>query len=240
MEILGRSVADEPPQFPVPLEISATQPQSQPPSTIPPTILLDIMSQYPDLEPTVHGLRMMVSVADQVNTHGKSSSFWEDETTAIHIIGPATHHFLSTARLPNNHNNNITSVTSVLAEEVRIVCLILLSSLKAQFSLSSADMEPLQDKVALLSEWEWEWDISHLDMPLARLHLWAMVTLCLSVHKSVSRRTIAQICKTSRILGIDSGQAAVYSAKDLVWIDAIESSKAARLVEEVTVAYTTI
>lgn len=227
MDILGRSVADENPRFPIPPEISDVKPGV---GSLP-TILANAITQYPDLEPAVHGLGMMISAADRVNNEGKSLAFWHDETLAIHLIGPVTHHLLSMPRLPQKHHR--ASCTVVLAEEIRLACLVLLSAVKARFSLNTSDLGPLQEKLRLLPDW----DVGQMDTPLARLHLWAMITWNLSVQGSVDNGTAIRICRTMHALGISNCRAAVDSAKELAWIDAIEEDRAGQLAEELTAVH---
>lgn len=225
MEIVGRTVFDTPPRFPIPRELRG--PVFQGDSVAPQPSLRDLQDGFPHLLPLVQALTKLTSIAEIANNNTTSKPFWQDEIAAIRMIGPITHDLLTTARL----SAKVTGTPSVflVAESARLACLILLSGLKKRFSLASSDMIPLQAKLAAVLDQK----VGVLDASLARLRLWAVITSALVLSNDMRMHLVPHIRASIRDQGLANCRDALGSAKNYIWMDAIEANEISQLVEEV-------
>lgn len=225
LDLAGRTVFDQRPRFPIPQELHALPIQIPPPALQ--YRLFELESKHPQLLPLLRALEMMSSISEMINRHGHSSLFWENEVAAIHMLGPATHHLLSSGRIVDS--DAATADCLIVAESARLACLILISGLKRRFSLNASDMGPLQAKYASVVAR----DVGELDGPLAHLSLWALVSAALLLSNDMRMHLLPRIRAVMKSQGLPDSRAAFESAKEIIWMDNMEITQEAQLADEI-------
>ncbi|KAJ3550113.1 hypothetical protein NM208_g143 [Fusarium decemcellulare] len=217
LDLVGSAALDTTPRFPVPIAFPTANKSAK--ETLPALrFLISYMKlASPQLSLISEALCMMSSVAQKVNSNSHSPEFWKDGVSAIHLLGPVTHHLLSACRACQVGSE--ASEVLILGEMIRLTCLMLLSRLKGMFSLNTLDMATLwANFMTILSLPVMDKVTTHLN----DLGLWALVTCALVQPGDGMEELLSHIDAAMRAKGITDMHGAIDLAKALIWIDAIE------------------
>ncbi|KAF5003983.1 hypothetical protein FDECE_9483 [Fusarium decemcellulare] len=217
LDLVGSAALDTTPRFPVPSAFSTANKSAKETQPALRFLISYMKLASPQLSPILGALCMMSSVAQKVNSNSHNPDFWKDGVSAIHLLGPVTHHLLSACRV--FQAGSATSEVLILGEMIRLTCLMLLSRLKGIFSLNTWDMAPL-----------WANFMTTLSLPVTDkvtthvndLGLWALVTCALVQPGDDMEELLPHIEAAMRAKGITDMHGAIDLAKSLIWIDAIE------------------
>lgn len=232
IDLAGAVVYDIKPRLPLPLDIAISVAHELP--RIPPCVYLD--GAGPRLAPVAQALRLMSSVAVTVNANADDPLFWKGDMNAARMIGPVTHSLLSMPRLseaipgeaqPEDHEAGLP----VLAEMLRLACLVLLAALKMRLSLPTWEMVALQSKFQQLLDRKH--DTYGLSEPLRSCQLMALVTTALFANGDDRANLVAEIRRVMAMSGLETGHEAIESVRWMLWIDSIESQSAEKLSQEI-------
>lgn len=171
-----------------------------------------------EMAPLADAFQHISSLAHIINTNSRNSDFrvQEDDMTPLHLMLPVLHILLSMPRLETNFQH--VDAIVYLREMTRLAMLVLLAAIKRAYSFTFAELDPLEERFSnLLFTFS-----SSLGTFFPNLQFWAVLTVAALRPQSKNRMLyVTQIRKQMNLLGIDSANAALETAKAMIWIDAV-------------------
>lgn len=163
-------------------------------------------------------LKMTASVACIINLNSHSDAFWKRDIEAISLIGPCIHVLLCVPRFSEETQSDADQELLVVRELARMTCLLLMTALKERFGMVSGERLSLESRLGdFLKD-----NIQLISDTYADLRTWIIVTA------AALRRTSA---RAMGILGLQLGdesaipslQDSIATAREMIWIDIVES-----------------
>ncbi|KAI5461948.1 hypothetical protein BGZ63DRAFT_202151 [Mariannaea sp. PMI_226] len=227
LDLVGRTVTNSQPRVSIPRGLDVHRNQVGTPELE--QFLSSLETGCPEMTWMATIFRKMQLISNIINAKDNSKEFWEDEIGAIRLIGPVTHNILSmnNGSCIKTHNQSDQAVEDLAT----LAFLMLLSGLKKEFSLNASDMPLLQAQFAQKSA-----SVACLsadDGPIGRLHIWALITGASLHPMSAKEVLIPQIFLLMKTLGLPNAVAVFNNVKELVWINALQSSEARNLANEI-------
>lgn len=229
-DIAGSMVFDSFPRFPLPPDILAGRTRSI--RDVPyrlRALLIQIEQMPPDISVVGDGLQMLSSIADVINRGSHSASFWEKDIDAITLLGPCIHFLLSMPRLPNDFDTLPQASDLIMREILRLVGLLIMSTLKAMFGLPSSEQAPIQAKLSdLVVRHATSLEERHFE-----LKVWALVTVALLQNRGERGVYVHEIQGVVSGMVNQSPREVIEVAEEMIWINILESPNAESLLQEV-------
>ena len=187
LDLVGCSVLDRKPQFPIPRDLIVTFDFDEMARQALEQSIATIADTYPELFPILEILTSMHGIAETVYQHGKTIHFWQDAVGGIGLIGPSIHRLLMMPRIFQKHTSEQSPTVLHTQELLRLTFLILLNGLKQCLSLNTSDMIPLRKRFSTI------WScLENTVGVLQDMMLWAWSTYsCLPHHKTSKSADIA-------------------------------------------------
>ncbi|OCT49020.1 hypothetical protein CLCR_11316 [Cladophialophora carrionii] len=231
-DVLGSSIFDTKPLFPLPRSSTASISHEGTLSTALQRLVLRLSRGPSQDQKIATALESSAQLAAFVNENAHNPRFWKDGATAARRITPIMHLLLS---LPRSHEFDASSTVLAeiaLSELVRLALLIMLTRLKKAFSLVSDELHTLLERFRLMVSAS-----TCFDWKFPELSLWCSVIVA-AMDRAEQRRIvyISAISTSMGNLGIQSGEDAIACAKQLVWIDSLMNTGARSLESELDCA----
>jgi hypothetical protein len=163
------------------------------------------------------------SIASTVNARLTDQSFWTNDMGALSLLVPTIRQLQSLPKGPT-----LPPVMNL----VRLAALLLLSTLKARFGLSAADLVPLRR--AFIAQLKQEPPRVAAGMSaLWRWRVWALLTAALQMEAGEERAPIvAALRAVLAVMGIAGAEEAAGMARPMVWIEIYDEGAMGRMNEE--------
>ncbi|CAM1503492.1 Fc.00g010830.m01.CDS01 [Cosmosporella sp. VM-42] len=230
-DLAGAMVFDSIPRFPVPPDILVASKKSH--RELPfrlQVLLVQYEQMSPDMGLASQALRMVSAITDVVNLNSQSVSFWQRDIGAITLIGPCIHFLLSIPRLPGDLESQANSESLVAREMVRLSCLLVMSRLKEVFTLFATERAALETRMSQFLSL----DAKRLGQKYYELKVWALVTAAL-LHKRDGREAyIFELQTAMRAVDKTQPLEMIDMAKEIIWVNFLESPVADELVRDLT------
>jgi hypothetical protein len=237
IDVAGNIVSDSAPQLPLPIELrSPARPFDASPR------LQQLLAQVEQVGPEFMALsqimRNLSSAVSIMHTRISDATLSPDDMLTVSILIPPMHALLSLPRQPpgssestNWHDRYLYSVQEIL----RLACLILLSVLKANLFLGSAEMPILQEKLnsILNKPDETIGSGSPYHKELTELQLWGVVVAAVIRSPQSQSPLVKHIRRLASILGLESAREVIDNCKQIIWIESIPSEDVERLIHQV-------
>ncbi|KAF4554913.1 Hypothetical protein D9617_3g019820 [Elsinoe fawcettii] len=230
LELVGSTVLDSVPRFPVPHHIAAYANvlEYKAPRCLQ-SLLLDVLSTFNQLSPICRAMYMLSSVARNINQHSGDAGFWNDAISAVNMLGPVTHYLLSMPR--QDWTPGTTSPELAVAELTRLVCLLILSRLKGKFLLNTVDSHGLAS--AFMARLH-ELPSIKTSRCLEDLKLWSLITFALLHHGGHDEALIPDIRAAIGSDDIFRATHAMDLVRGLLWVDVlIDAGRVERLMYDI-------
>ncbi|OQV01780.1 Fungal specific transcription factor domain-containing protein [Cladophialophora immunda] len=224
-DILGASVFDRKPRFPLPPGFSAATFGNNLFSQSMQDLLVRVRNSPAGLADCAIALEKGAQLAAFVNENGGDPSFWKDGARAAKRITPVLHFVLSLRRLTDTDSPSDISSEAVLRELVRLALLILVASVKQAFSLIADELTILLQRFSALVS-----TAPFIGACFPELSLWAIImvaSLRLNQYNGLHAGATVNVMRAMRI---KSGKAAVDVAKGLIWIDELMEMRAPNVI----------
>ncbi|KPM35708.1 hypothetical protein AK830_g10862 [Neonectria ditissima] len=228
-DLAGAMVFDSSPRFALPTDILGRPNTSL--RGVPPrlqTLLLQLEQMPCDVSSAGEALRMTSTIADVININSYSTSFWKRDMDAIIMLGPCIHFLLSIPRLSNSLDTTNISEDLIAREIVRLVCLVIMSTLKESFAFFASERVALQAKVSRFVPQ----NAKRLGEKYFELRIWALVTAALLQQRDERGVYIQELRREMRALGVSTPHELLEIARGIIWIDILMSPCADELMED--------
>ncbi|KAK5994630.1 hypothetical protein PT974_05112 [Cladobotryum mycophilum] len=218
-DLTGAMNFDSVPRFPLPPDLTTPARTIRPAPPKLQAMIADLSQASPELASAARALEMVSSVADVVNLKSHSLLFWQSDVDALKLTSPTIHFLLSMPRLPENISTEASPHNLVAREMVRLVCLMIMSKLKQNFSFFAAEWVGLQEKLDRLL-------IQHSALLIDQcreLRIWALVTVALLrdpvgrgvyVHELLKDMSAVDELSVDDLIGV---------ANETLWVNCLES-----------------
>ncbi|KAL7928088.1 hypothetical protein V8C35DRAFT_333728 [Trichoderma chlorosporum] len=200
--------------------------QSSPPRL---QALLLPLVQNSDMVSTGEAMLKMSHISGATNERSSSNTFWKKDVEGLLLISPALHFLLSIPRLPDNYMTQNNSSDFVTRELVQLTCLTIISFLKEKLSFFTVERAGLQARfVQFIAA-----NIRSVEPEYFDIKVWALITGALWEERGLRDVYVTEIRHVMSITNT-SARDLVGITQDLVWIDALASSSANELIQDVT------
>jgi hypothetical protein len=213
------------PTLPLPLEMIEESPAiHREPSPILDKILTQLQLLSPLFDPLPDILRDISSITELVKRHEEDEGFWKDGIAATKLLGPVNYQLLSMPKLPDLLEGVQLHRYSLLAELIRLTCILILASLKHRFLLNPCESRPTLIRVKRLLD-------TNLVVPpnqpdLLDLHLWALLSIYSLQDKNETSYLLNHIHSSMKAKGISAMHAAIDVAKTIIWMGDVSETEA--------------
>lgn len=191
-------------------------------------------AQKPDMVAAVEAMLKMSHISTAINERGRASAFWKKDIDGLLLISPALHFLLSMPRLPNNYMRRTNHSDLVARELVRLTCLTIISLLKERLKFFTVERAGLQARLVQFIAA----NIRSVGPEYFDIKVWVLITGALMEQRSLRDLYIIEIKHIMMITNISAGNL-VRVAQEMVWIDALASSSANELIQDITMNFTT-
>ncbi|KAJ9144729.1 hypothetical protein NKR23_g5858 [Pleurostoma richardsiae] len=238
LDLVGAVVFDLRPRFPLPQEMDGAATLPHEVKEISPALRLlcvRLLELSPQLGPAVRALHLTSSVAAVANLNSQAPLFWKGDVGLVKMTGPAFHHLLFMPKfdVAARRGAHDVPVAVLVVEMARLACLLLLVGLKARFSMPVPEMRPLRERFDNLLAIEpagWTWEFRGLQ-------LWSLVTAALLRPSQERRHLVGEIRRLTRAQGLAQHHDAIQMAREILWIDDLESCETESLSQELTLSH---
>lgn len=210
---------DTVPRFPLPPKLQkADQPPMIVPSPMAQTLTRLRLSPIED-DAIFRAMDLVASVTHVINLQSHSNSFWHDAVAAAELIGPCIHYLLCMPRMAPVHDGEPSHGTTIVRELVRLICLMIMSKLRAKFHFATNEWHSLQTRFARFVRSDMK-ALRHEDDKLA---IWALVTASL-LEGFLEREVCIERIIEFMIQGdMSDAKAPIGVAKNILWVNVLES-----------------
>lgn len=164
-----------------------------------------------------------------IKEKSRSSTFWKKDIEGLLMISPALHFLLSMPRLPDDYMTHANRSDLVARELVRLTCLTIMSVLKERLSFFTVERAGLQARLVQFIAA----NIRYVEPDFFDLKVWVLITGALMEEHSLRDLYINEIKHTMMITNTSVGNL-VHITQEMVWIDALMSSSANELIQDIT------
>ncbi|GFP60260.1 hypothetical protein TASIC1_0017002200 [Trichoderma asperellum] len=231
-DICGAMVFDSPPRFSVApglvtanSSIRAAPPRLQ-------TILLQLQQMPPDISIAANALQKISDIADIVNLNSHSAAFWKKDVDAILLIGPPMHYLLSMPRLPTEFATLPGAGDLVVRELIRLVCVLIMSAVKERFTFFTVERGTIQAKLAQFIAS----NLQYIGSEYREIKIWALITAALLEERTMRELYLIKL-EEEALASQNSSESLVNIAREIIWLDCLESSGSDELVHDMDFAF---
>jgi hypothetical protein len=163
------------------------------------------------------GLRQTAQLASYVNSHAQQPQFWKAGVEATKLVGPAAHCVLFVPRLDllSYLDDDGSCLVLLLQEIVRLALLILLATLKRNFSLIAGELGLFLERFSVITPLI----LGYSFFP--ELRLWAYLLAACARADTIPQIQMSEIRRAMRDLQIQKSEDAVTVAKNIIWIHSL-------------------
>ena len=197
-------------------------------------MLLQLNQKSPHGAQIGRALQDLSGIADVVNLNSHSTQFWNKDMDGFSLLGPHIHYLLSMARLPADFESTSEPEDLIAKEMVRVICLVVASRLKEMFTFFVDERIVLQERFAALVPLT-----RRLSEPYLQAKMWALVTAA-SLQPMDSRGIyLDEMAKDVSTMENPACYTFIQEAKELIWIDCLESPAVDELQRDLTLRLNT-
>jgi hypothetical protein len=180
------------------------------------------------------GLRQTAQLASYVNRHAQQPQFWKAGVKATTLVGPAAHCVLFIPRLNllSYLDNAGSCLVLLLQELVRLALLILLATLKKNFSLIADELGLFLERFSVITPL-----IAGCSF-FPELRLWAYLVAACAGEDTIPQIQMSEIRQAMRDLQIKKSEDAVTVAKNIFWIHSLLDREIERVKEQIDQHFT--
>jgi hypothetical protein len=180
------------------------------------------------------GLRQTAQLASYVNRHAQQPEFWKAGVKATRLVGPAAHCVLFIPRLDllSYLDDDESCLVLLLQEIVRLALLILLATLKRNFSLIADELGLFLERFLVITPLM----VGCSFFP--ELRLWAYLVAACAREDTIPQIQMSEIRRAMRDLQIQKTEDAVTVAKNIIWIHSLLNRKIERVKEQIDQHFT--
>ncbi|EXJ56868.1 hypothetical protein A1O7_07212 [Cladophialophora yegresii CBS 114405] len=231
-DVLGSSIFDTKPRFPLPQSSTTSTSHQVPLSTALQQLLLRLSDGSDQDKKIATALENSMQLATFVNENAYNQRFWKDGATAARRITPVMHLLLSLPRPLDFEAPSTVLPEIAMRELVRLALLIMLTRLKKACSLVSDELDTLLERFSLMIRTS-----TYFDRRFPELSLWATVIVA-TMEQAEQRRNVyvGAISIFMENMGIYLGEDAIARVKKLVWLDPLMDAGARSLEFELNCA----
>ncbi|KAJ4860003.1 hypothetical protein T069G_04991 [Trichoderma breve] len=228
-DLVGGLVFDTRPRLPLYASLGIPSPNGDILST-PPRLraLLLRLVQKSDLVEAGEAMMKMSHMSGIIKEKSRSSTFWKKDIDGLLMISPALHFLLSMPRLPDDYMTHTNRTDLVARELVRLTCLTVMSVLKERLSFFTVERAGLQARLVQFIAA----NIRYVEPDFFDLKVWVLITGALMEERSLRDLYINEIKHTMMITNTSVGNL-VHITQEMVWIDALMSSSANELIQDI-------
>jgi hypothetical protein len=175
------------------------------------------------------GLRQTAQLASYVNRHAQQPQFWKAGVKATRLVGPTAYCVLFIPRLdPQSYlDDDGSCLVLPLQEIVRLALLILLATLKRNFSLIADELGLFLERFSVIAPLM----VGCSFFP--ELRLWAYLVAACAREGTIPQIQMSEIRRAMRDLRIQTSEDAVTVAKDIIWIHCLLDREIERVKEQI-------
>lgn len=225
-------VFDAPPKFEVAPGLVTTKSsiRAAPPRLQ--AILVQLQQMPPDIAIAADALQKVSDVADIVNLNSHSEAFWTKDVDSILLIGPPMHYLLSMPRLPEDIASLPDAGDFVVRELIRQVCLLIMSALKQKFTFFTVERGTIQAKLEQFITS----NLHYIGSEYREVKIWALTTAAL-LEERIMRELYLIKLEDEALESRSSPQSLINIAREIIWLDSLESSGSDELVNDMNLAF---
>ncbi|KIW83801.1 hypothetical protein Z517_03047 [Fonsecaea pedrosoi CBS 271.37] len=227
-DILGASVFDRKPLFPVAFGLSSASAQDNVLSPSLTDLLMRIRDSSEGLFDVTTALEKTAHLTMFVNNNGGNPLFWKDGASAASRITPVLHLLLSLRRFTDPASSGHTLPKLVLQEMVRLALLIVVASVKQAFALIADELAGLLQRFSTFVPMA-----SRIDTYFPELSLWAIIMVATLQPDKPDLLHARATLNVMRAMGVKSGKAAIEIAQSFIWIDKLMEMSVAKVIFEI-------
>jgi hypothetical protein len=180
------------------------------------------------MKQTVQVLERVFFVVDEVNTKSHSPLFWHQDEDGMNLLGPCIHFLLSMPRLSENADAALR-LDDLIREMVRLVCLCLMSRLKAMFSFNVPEQTQLESRFSrFIASYA-----RYIGGPYRDLKVWALVTVSLLQDEGSRNLYLHEIRQDMASTGEADATVCVEIAKGFIWCDILKQAGVDKLTQDI-------
>ena len=169
-----------------------------------------------------------------VNLSSHSTQFWNNDIDGFSLLGPHIHYLLSMERLPADFESSSESGDLIAKEMVRAICLVVASRLKEMFTFFVDERVALQKRFADLVPLT-----RRLREPYLQVKMWALVTAASLQPRDSRGMYLDEVAEDVSTMESPADYAFIQEAKELIWIDCLESPAADELQQDLALRLNT-
>ena len=164
----------------------------------------------------------MAKLANTFNSYDRSADFWRDSIGAFRIMAPQMHCLLSLPRLLIELDAALLSSEIILAEMIRLTCLLLLAALKERLGFGSPEILGLRAKMTRCLNLKGN---ETLGGSLRKLKAWVLVINAELEESSEAKEMYLKSLNLGELSdGVNGSRDIVIAeAKGFVWFRALET-----------------
>ncbi|KAL6695371.1 hypothetical protein J3F84DRAFT_348719 [Trichoderma pleuroticola] len=229
-DLAGAIVFDSSPRFPLYASFGIPSPNGDILSTSPRlrALLLRLAQNY-DMVEAGEAMTKMSHMAGIIKEKSRSSTFWKKDVEGLLMISPALHFLLSMPRLPSNYMTQTNRGDLVARELVRLACLTIMSVLKERLSFFTVERAGLQARLVQFIAA----NIRYVEPDYFDIKVWALITGALMEERSLRDLYVNEIKHIMMMTNTSVGNL-IHITQEMVWIDALTSSSANELIQDIT------
>jgi hypothetical protein len=183
-------------------------------------------------------LMRTAQLASYVNRHSQQPQFWKAGVNATKLVGPAAHCVLFIPRLDllSYLDDDESCLVLLLQEIIRLALLILLATLKRNFSLVADELGLLLERFSVINPRM----VGCSFIP--ELRLWAYLVAACAREDAIPQiqmsEQMSEIRRAMRDLQIQKSEDAVAVAKNIIWIHSLLDREFERVKEQIDQHFT--
>jgi hypothetical protein len=180
------------------------------------------------------GLKQTAQLASYVNRQAQQPQFWKAGVNATKLVGPAAHCALLIPRLDllSYLDDDESCLVLLLQEIVRLTLLILLATLKRNFSFVADELRLFLERFSVITPLM----VGCSFFP--ELRLWAYLVAACAREETLPQIQMSEIRRAMRDLQIQKSEDAVTVAKNIIWIHSLLDREIERVQEQIDQHFT--